>query len=270
MTGDDIGTATHGPLRENAAGGPENPPRGPGPAGEGSARAGKHAGPGGDPARAGEHGVPGEGSAAVRRAGEHGLLVETGSLEVSHRLDALLRSDRPAGVVEIVPGPATVLVTAPDTEMSRLRALLSRLLDAARDGGPGGGTTARTVTVPVIYDGADLHDVAALCGLSAGEVVARHTRRELVVGWLGFAPGFAYLTGLDPVLHVPRLDTPRTAVPAGAVAVAGPYSAIYPSASPGGWRLLGRSPMTVWDAAADPPALLTPGTRVRFQEVSGP
>ncbi|MBB2913202.1 KipI family sensor histidine kinase inhibitor [Streptosporangium becharense] len=210
----------------------------------------------------------------LRRAGEHGLLVETGSLEVSHRLDALLRADRPAGVVEIVPGPATVLVTMlvtmPGADLPPLRALLSRLLDEARHGDAGGGAAARTVTVPVIYDGADLGDVAALCGLSTGEVVARHTGRELVVGWLGFSPGFAYLTGLDPALHVPRLDTPRTSVPAGAVAVAGPYSAVYPTPSPGGWRLLGRSPMTVWDTSADPPALLTPGTRVRFRAVTGP
>ncbi|MDP9866325.1 MULTISPECIES: 5-oxoprolinase subunit B family protein [Streptosporangium] len=206
----------------------------------------------------------------IRRAGEHALLVETGSLEVSHRLDALLREGRPAGVVEIVPGPATVLVVAPGADLSRLRSRLSLLLGTAREAGAGSPAARRTVTVPVVYDGADLDDVAALSGLSAGEVVERHTRRELVVGWLGFAPGFAYLTGLDPVLHVPRLPTPRTSVPAGSVAIAGPYSAVYPSASPGGWRLLGRSLMAVWDVSADPPAVLTPGTRVRFQAVTGP
>ncbi|WP_433241671.1 5-oxoprolinase subunit B family protein [Streptosporangium sp. CA-135522] len=211
--------------------------------------------------------VTGEGEVPVRRAGEHALLVETGSLEASHRLDALLRADRPAGVVEIVPGPATVLVAAPGADLDRLRSRLSLLLGTAGGGGP--PVRGRSVTVPVVYDGADLDDVAALSGLSAQEVVERHTGRELVVGWLGFAPGFAYLTGLDPVLHVPRLSTPRTSVPAGAVAIAGPYSAVYPSASPGGWRLLGRSPMTVWDAAADPPAVLTPGTRVRFQAITG-
>nr|BFE81912.1 hypothetical protein GCM10020093_045130 [Planobispora longispora] len=84
------------------------------------------------------------------------------------------------------------------------------------------------MTVPVVYDGADLSEVAELTGLTPAEVIDRHTRRELVAGWLGFAPGFAYLTGLDPVLHVPRLATPRTSVPAGAVAIAGPYSAVYP------------------------------------------
>lgn len=206
----------------------------------------------------------------IRRAGEHALLVETGSLEVSHRLDAALRADRPTGVVEIVPGPATVLVSAPDADLARLRELLLRLLETVPAGGAGTAAAAPTVTLPVVYDGADLDEVAALRGISPAEVVERHTGRELVVGWLGFAPGFAYLTGLDPVLHVPRLDAPRTSVPAGAVAVAGPYSAVYPCASPGGWRLLGRSMTAVWDVAADPPALLTPGTRVRFLAVGGP
>ncbi|MFF5208130.1 allophanate hydrolase subunit 1 [Streptosporangium sp. NPDC000396] len=206
----------------------------------------------------------------IRRAGEDALLVETGSLEVSHRLDALLRAERPAEVVEIVPGPATVLVTAPGADLSGLRSRLSGLLGTARAAGAGSAAPGRTVTIPVVYDGADLDDVAALSGLPAEEVVRRHTGRELVVGWLGFAPGFAYLVGLDPVLHVSRLPTPRTSVPAGAVAIAGPYSAVYPSASPGGWRLLGRSLMTVWDVTADPPAVLTPGTRVRFQAVTGP
>ncbi|MFI6507928.1 allophanate hydrolase subunit 1 [Streptosporangium sp. NPDC050855] len=206
----------------------------------------------------------------IRRAGEHALLVETGSLEVSHRLDALLRADRPARVAEIVPGPATVLVVAPGGDPARLRDELARLLEAAAGADAGDAARPAAVTLPVVYDGADLDEVAALSGLSRREVVERHTGRELTVGWLGFAPGFAYLTGLDPALHVSRLDTPRTSVPAGSVAIAGPYSAVYPSASPGGWRLLGRSATAVWDVDADPPALLTPGTRVRFQAVHGP
>ncbi|GAA0850297.1 allophanate hydrolase subunit 1 [Streptosporangium amethystogenes subsp. fukuiense] len=206
----------------------------------------------------------------IRRAGEWSLLVETGSLEISHRLDALLRAARPTGVVEIVPGPTTVLVTAPGADLTRLRDRLLRLLETGSTIGAGSAAPAPAVTVPVVYDGADLDEVAVLSGLSPGEVVERHTGRELVVGWLGFAPGFAYLTGLDPALRVPRLDTPRTSVPAGSVAVAGPYSAVYPSASPGGWRLLGRSTTAVWDVTADPPALLTPGTRVRFLAVGEP
>ncbi|MGI5274610.1 5-oxoprolinase subunit B family protein [Nonomuraea sp. CA-218870] len=226
----------------------------------------------------------------IRRAGEHGLLVETGALEVSHRLDAALRDERPPEVLEVVPGPETVLVVAPGADQGRLRELLERLAARCRDAPPGGhgesggdpglpygpdGSGAGSgppsyegvgrVTIPVTYDGADLESVAEAAGISVDEVVARHTGRELVVGWLGFAPGFAYLIGLDPVLHVPRLATPRTSVPAGSVAIAGPYSAVYPTASPGGWRLLGRTDARVWDVSAEPPTPFRPGTRVRFE-----
>ncbi|MFG1963481.1 allophanate hydrolase subunit 1 [Nonomuraea sp. NPDC049028] len=211
-------------------------------------------------------------------AGEHGLLVETGSLAVSHRLDAVLRAARPAGVVEIVPGPETVLVVAPGADQGLLRSRLDELLgEALKPGEPGealesrepggalSGTGQGVVAIPVVYDGEDLDSVAELAGMSADDVIARHTGRELVVGWLGFAPGFAYLIGLDPALHLPRLATPRTSVPAGSVAIAGPYSAIYPTASPGGWRLLGRTTTRIWDVDAEPPSLFRPGTRVRFE-----
>jgi KipI family sensor histidine kinase inhibitor len=202
----------------------------------------------------------------IRRAGEHALLVETGSLEVAHRLDALLRADRPEHVEEIVPGQETVLVVAPDADQGRLESRLADLLASVTAAGPEdeAETAAGIVEIPVIYDGADLEPVAALTGLTVDEVIALHAGSEFVVGWLGFAPGFAYLVGLDPRLHVPRLDAPRTSVPPGSVAIAGPYSAVYPSASPGGWRLLGRTDLRVWDVAADPPAKLPPGTRVRF------
>ncbi|MEO3800308.1 allophanate hydrolase subunit 1 [Nonomuraea sp. B1E8] len=206
----------------------------------------------------------------IRRAGEHGLLVETGSLELSHRLDAALRADRPAGVVEIVPGPATVLVVAPGADQAWLRDRLAAVVADERGKAGGGSAEGPVVTIPVTYDGADLDAVAALAGISADEVVARHSGRELVVGWLGFAPGFAYLTGLDPVLESPRLATPRTSVPAGSVAIAGPYSAVYPTASPGGWRLLGRTSVRVWDVTADPPSLFRPGMRVRFVREGAP
>ncbi|GAA0911658.1 allophanate hydrolase subunit 1 [Nonomuraea longicatena] len=201
----------------------------------------------------------------IRTAGEHGLLVETGALAVSHRLDALLRAERPEGVAEIVPGPESVLVVAPGADPAALRGLLEGLLSAATAAASGPSAEGAVVVVPVTYDGADLAAVARETGLGVDEVVARHSGRELVVGWLGFAPGFAYLTGLDPLLHVPRLATPRTSVPAGSVAVAGPYSAVYPSASPGGWRLLGRTSLRIWDVAAEPPSLFRPGTRVRFE-----
>ncbi|MFI7448229.1 allophanate hydrolase subunit 1 [Nonomuraea sp. NPDC049714] len=204
----------------------------------------------------------------IRRAGEHALLVETRALDLSHRLDAALRADRPEGVVEVVPGPETVLVVAPGADQGRLRTRLGELLAGCAESGKGGEpaeAAADVVTIPVIYDGEDLQAVARMAGISADEVIARHTGRELVVGWLGFSPGFAYLIGLDPVLHTPRLETPRTSVPAGSVAIAGPYSAVYPTASPGGWRLLGRTGSRVWDVTADPPTPFSPGTRVRFE-----
>jgi KipI family sensor histidine kinase inhibitor len=201
----------------------------------------------------------------IRPAGEHALLVETGTLESAHRLDALLRASPLDGIEEIIPGPETVLVIAPHADRSRLTAHLAALLPAARADDAGQPHRERPeVAVPVNYDGADLEAVAEATGLTADEVVTRHMASDFVVGWLGFAPGFAYLIGLDPVLHVPRLDAPRTSVPAGAVAIAGPHSAVYPSASPGGWRLLGHTTLPIWDVTADPPTLLTPGTRVRF------
>jgi KipI family sensor histidine kinase inhibitor len=120
------------------------------------------------------------------------------------------------------------------------------------------------VEIPVVYDGVDLDAVAQRWGISAEQAVARHAGVEFVAQFCGFAPGFAYLAGLPPALRVPRRSTPRTIVPAGSVALADTWCGIYPVASPGGWQLIGRTSVTVWDPAADPPALLSPGTRVRF------
>jgi KipI family sensor histidine kinase inhibitor len=120
------------------------------------------------------------------------------------------------------------------------------------------------VEVPTTYDGQDLDDVARRWDMTRDEVVGTHTGTELVVAFCGFAPGFPYCTGLPGRLAVPRLDSPRTRVPAGAVGLAGPFTGIYPTASPGGWRLIGRTDLVLWDADRDPPATLAPGTRVRF------
>jgi KipI family sensor histidine kinase inhibitor len=119
--------------------------------------------------------------------------------------------------------------------------------------------------LPVSYDGPDLRDTAELLGLTPEELVRRHAAAEYRVAFSGFAPGFGYLTGLPPELHVPRLPTPRTKVPAGAVGLAGEFCGVYPRRSPGGWRLLGRTEAVLWDADRDPAALLVPGTRVRFR-----
>ena len=121
--------------------------------------------------------------------------------------------------------------------------------------------------VPVVYDGEDLEDVARLTGLSREEVVAAHTGQLWRVAFGGFAPGFGYLVGEDDRLHVPRRAEARTRVPAGAVGLAGEYTGVYPRESPGGWQLIGRTELRLFDLDRDPPALLRPGARVRFVEV---
>jgi len=110
-------------------------------------------------------------------------------------------------------------------------------------------------------------DVARLCGLSTDEVIQRHAAGDYRSAFCGFAPGFSYLIGGDPILHVPRLAEPRPAVPAGSVAIGGPFTAVYPGASPGGWRLLGRTDARMWDLDRAAPALAPPGTAVRFAPV---
>jgi allophanate hydrolase subunit 1 len=137
--------------------------------------------------------------------------------------------------------------------------------DDALARGPGG---LEEVTIAVHYDGVDLADVGELAGLGAHGVIAAHTGRPWTVAFTGFAPGFGYLVGGHPRLRVPRLGTPRTRVPAGAVALAGDYSGVYPRPSPGGWRLIGRTDTEVWNLDRDPPALLRPGVVVRFVEAA--
>lgn len=122
----------------------------------------------------------------------------------------------------------------------------------------------RRVEIPVRYDGPDLADVAAHCGLSTDEVVRRHTAVEYVVYFIGFQPGFAYLGGLDEALHTPRRAEPRVSVPAGSVGIGGAQTGIYPLATPGGWQLIGRTALPLFDPQAEPPTLLAPGDRVRF------
>jgi KipI family sensor histidine kinase inhibitor len=121
------------------------------------------------------------------------------------------------------------------------------------------------VTIDVRYDGADLAEVAERCGLSVSDVVELHSEAEYTVAFCGFMPGFAYLVGLPPALHLPRRETPRTRVPAGSVAIAAEFASVYPRQSPGGWHLLGTTDVELWHDDAEPPALLTPGTTVRFR-----
>ena len=198
----------------------------------------------------------------LRPAGERGLLVEVESLELVHRLHAALRALDPPGVVELVPAYRTLLVVADPERAGALDELAARL--PALELPPAEAVAGDPVEIPVRYDGQDLPEVAGLTGLDAEEVVRRHTAPEYTVAFLGFSPGFPYLVGLDPALEVPRRDSPRTSIPAGSVGLAGGQTGIYPSASPGGWRLIGRSEVTLFDPGRDPPALLAPGGRLRF------
>jgi KipI family sensor histidine kinase inhibitor len=198
----------------------------------------------------------------LRPAGERGLLVEVEELETVHRLHAALRQLDPPGVVELVPGYRTVLIVADPERAGVLDELAAGLPGLELP--PAGAVAGETVEIPVSYDGEDLPEVAGLTGLEGDEVVRRHTAPEYTVAFLGFSPGFPYLVGLDPALEVPRRDTPRTSIPAGSVGLAGNQTGIYPTASPGGWQLIGRTEVTLFDPTRDPPALLAPGTRLRF------
>ncbi len=123
------------------------------------------------------------------------------------------------------------------------------------------------ITIGVHYDGDDLDRVAELTGLSSEEVIMIHTGQLWTVAFCGFAPGFGYLAGEHDRLAVPRRPEPRTRVPTGSVALADTYCGVYPRATPGGWQLIGRTDATIWDLDQDPPALLRPGTRVRFEAI---
>jgi KipI family sensor histidine kinase inhibitor len=198
----------------------------------------------------------------LRPAGERGLLVEVDELETVHRLHAALRDLDPPGVVELVPGYRTLLVVAEPDRAGVLDELAAGLPELELP--PAEAVAGEPVEIPVSYDGEDLPEVADLTGLAAEEVVRRHTAPEYTVAFLGFSPGFPYLVGLDPALEVPRRDTPRTSIPAGSVGLAGTQTGVYPTASPGGWQLIGRTEVTLFDPDRDPPALLAPGSRLRF------
>jgi KipI family sensor histidine kinase inhibitor len=195
--------------------------------------------------------------------GDRALLVAVdGAAKVSGVRTALERAPLP-GQRELVPAARTVLVVLdrPPTDLDV--AALRRL--PVHDAGP--EDAGPRVELHVVFDGPDLAEVARLSGRGVPDVVATLAGVELTVAFSGFAPGFGYLTGLPEELHVPRRETPRTRVPAGAVALAGPYAGVYPRSSPGGWQVVGRTDALLFDVDRDPPALLTPGARVRFREV---
>lgn len=201
--------------------------------------------------------------------GSDAVLVEVaGTQEVLTLGAALQEAPWRETVAETVPAARTVLVRVHDPrELPAVRSGLAELLAATEVGATTQEDGGEPVVLPVVYDGPDLAEVARLTGLDEAEVVRAHTGTSWRVGFIGFVPGFAYLVGGDPRLQVPRRSTPRTSVPAGSVGLAGEFSGIYPRSSPGGWQLLGRTDVLLFDEDRDPPALLRPGTTVRFEVV---
>lgn len=183
-----------------------------------------------------------------------------------HRFAARLRNAAPAWLRDLVPAYTSLAVFF---DPERIDADAARAWIAAQDAGddPEAPTSPRIVEIPVRYGGAfgeDLDAAAAELSLTPDTLAARHRAPLYTVAMIGFAPGFPYLGGLDPALALPRLATPRTRVPAGSVGIGGAQTGIYPRESPGGWRLIGRTPLTLFDPRRASPSLLAPGDRVRF------
>ena len=199
-------------------------------------------------------------------SGTTALLAELDDLEQVQGLYDALAAAPPAGVVDVVPAARTVLVVV-DPAVTTLGALAAALRRTPVR--PGRREDGELVDVPVVYDGEDLDEAAGLLGWDAAELVRRHTSAQWSVAFCGFAPGFGYLVSPDWPAEVPRRSSPRTKVPPGSIALAGPFSGVYPRESPGGWQLVGRTPLAVFDLSRDPAALLRPGVRVRFVEERG-
>ncbi|MFG3296940.1 allophanate hydrolase subunit 1 [Streptomyces sp. NPDC048179] len=203
----------------------------------------------------------------TRLVGDDALLVEVGTGADARSLHAELLRRRAEGsltVREIVPAARTVLLDGLDDPARRAAELAAAAIP------PTPPRARAVIELPVRYDGPDLAEVAAHWGVPEREVARIHAGADFTVAFCGFAPGFSYLTGLPAHYDVPRRATPRTAVPAGAVALAGPYTGVYPRSSPGGWQLIGTTEAVLWDHTRVPAALLAPGTRVRFVPVGDP
>jgi len=214
--------------------------------------------------------VSGTHAGSARPVGDRAWIVDLPDLDGVLALTSRLRALADPEIVDIVPAARTVLVVCADRTAARRLAAEAEGLAAEvrRDPGRGIDSAAeREVRIDTIYDGEDIATVAALTGLAPETVISAHTGSSWRAAFGGFAPGFVYLSGGDPRLIVPRLSSPRTSVPTGAVAIADEFSAVYPGASPGGWRLLGRALAPVWDVTRASPALIQPGDTVRFRAV---
>lgn len=166
------------------------------------------------------------------------------------------------GVEEIVPAESTVVVRCTRERHDAIGQVLDMVVPNTRP-----MQTDAPVTIDVVYDGPDIGELAFAAQVSIDDVVRLHATGAYEVAFCGFSPGFAYLRGIDERLHVARRDTPRTSVPAGSIGVAAGYTCVYPSASPGGWYLIGRTTAALWDVDREPPALLHPGRAVHFRQV---
>jgi KipI family sensor histidine kinase inhibitor len=177
---------------------------------------------------------------------------------------AALREAALPGVLDIVPASRTVLLKldGPRQQAAVRRRLRTLRVDA---GMVATAPAVEPMVIDVVYDGADLAEVADRTSLTTAQVINAHTATPWQVGFGGFAPGFAYLVGGDPRLSVPRRSEPRSSVPAGAVGLAGEFTGIYPRRSPGGWQLIGHTDVVLWDLDRPDPALLTPGMWVQFR-----
>ncbi|TFB53265.1 5-oxoprolinase/urea amidolyase family protein [Cryobacterium tagatosivorans] len=199
----------------------------------------------------------------IRPVGDRAVLVELDDLAEVLSLQAQLREHPLDGQLDVLAAAETVLVTAVSPAAASGFAARLRRMDL----GTVTDADATLVIIDTVYDGEDLARVAELTGLGADGVIAAHSEQTWTAAFGGFAPGFAYLVGEATSLAVPRRTTPRSAVPAGSVALADTYSAVYPRASPGGWQLIGRTTALMWDLGRDQPALVRPGNRVRFRPV---
>ena len=215
-------------------------------------------------------------TATIEFLGESALLIQLGECiegEINAQAIALaeaLRSARLPGVLDVAPAYASVCVHYAPAQAGVRERLLAALPASPETPAPVPLPTKALVEIPVCYGdefGPDLDDVAQRAQLGLREVVARHTAAEYRVAMLGFAPGFPYLLGLAGALHTPRRASPRTRVPAGSIAIGGAQTGIYPRELPGGWNLIGRTPLQLFDVGRDPPALLAPGMRVRFRAI---
>ncbi len=193
-----------------------------------------------------------------------------------HALTRILHDPARPEILDLIPAYSSLLVCYDPRQISfaQMHSFLQSVLQSPLPSGdaPSGVSSSRPIEIPTVYGGEfgpDLAFVAEHNGVTEAEVIRHHTRVIYRVYMIGFVPGFAYLGAVPPQIAAPRLETPRTRVPAGSVGIAGRQTGIYPMETPGGWRLIGRTSVKLFDASRDPPALLSPGDQVRFTSVSG-